>query len=38
MNLFKDRYCTVIEPTNPATYYVNEIYLSHNDKKYKPSK
>lgn len=25
---------TLIEPTNPATCYLNEKYLSHNDKKY----
>lgn len=25
---------TLIEPTNPATYYLNEKYLRHNDKKY----
>lgn len=38
MSPFEERYCTVTEPTNPATYYVNEIYLSGKDKTYRLSK
>lgn len=38
MIIFKERSCTVIEPTNSATNYVSETQFSHSEKKQRVSK